>query len=125
MASLPDGFPAPIVLAQHLDPRHPSHLHEILARHTKLPVQLVQDRAALVDGVVYVVPSSRLAEISADGLQVRQSKTGAIAPSIDGLFQSAASVYGPGLIAVILTGSGSDGSAWATRVKLAGGSVVV
>jgi two-component system, chemotaxis family, CheB/CheR fusion protein len=125
VASLPDGFPAPIVLAQHLDPRRPSHLHEILARQTKLPVQVVQDRAALVDGVVYVVPSGRLAEISADGLQVRQSKTGAIAPSIDGLFQSAASVYGPGLIAVILTGSGSDGSAGATRVKLAGGSVVI
>src|ERR1035437_753960 len=125
VAGLPADFPAPIAIAQHLDPRHPSHLQVILARHTTLPVRVVEKQAALVDGVIYVVPSSRLAEISADGLQVRESKPGVIAPSIDILFQSAAGVFGPGLIAVILTGSGSDGSAGARRVKEAGGCVVI
>ncbi|HEX7592078.1 MAG TPA: CheR family methyltransferase [Candidatus Limnocylindrales bacterium] len=125
VASLPADFSAPIVIAQHLDPRHPSHLQEILARRTTLPVRVVEERAALEDGVVFVVPSNRLVEISQDGLVVREAKKGAIAPSIDGLFRTAATVFGPGLIAVILTGSGSDGAAGARFVKAAGGCVVI
>jgi chemotaxis response regulator CheB len=58
VASLPAGFPAPIILAQHLDPRYPSHLHEILARHTVLSVRRVTlDPASLQPGVIYVVPA--------------------------------------------------------------------
>ena len=125
VASLPADFPAPIVIAQHLDPRHPSHLHEILARHTKLPVRVVEEKAPLKNGEIFVVPSSRLVEIGPEGLVVRKSKDGAIAPSIDVLFESAANVFGSGLIAVVLTGSGSDGAAGAKQVKQAGGSVVI
>src|SRR5450631_2546888 len=44
VASLPADFPAPIVIAQHLDPRRPSHLHEILARRATLPVRVVEER---------------------------------------------------------------------------------
>jgi two-component system CheB/CheR fusion protein len=125
VASLPADFPAPIVIAQHLDPRRPSHLHEILARRATLPVRVVEDREALEDGVIFVVPSNRLVDISHGDLRLRAAKAGAVAPSIDVLFESAAAVFGPGLIAVILTGSGSDGSAGAWHVKQAGGSVVV
>jgi two-component system CheB/CheR fusion protein len=125
VASLPVGFPAPIVIAQHLDPRRPSHLHEILARHATLPVRVVEDREALKNGVIFVVPSNRIVEISHGNLQLRAAKTGAVAPSIDVLLESAARVFGPGLIAVILTGSGSDGSAGAQHVKDAGGAVVI
>ena len=125
VASLPANFPAPIVIAQHLDPRRPSHLHEILARHATLPVRVVEEREALQNGVIFVVPSNRLVEISHGDLRLRAAKAGAVAPSIDVLLESAASVFGPGLIAVILTGSGSDGSAGAWHVKQAGGAVVI
>jgi len=125
VASLPADFPAPIVIAQHLDPRRPSHLHEILARHATLPVRVVEEREALQDGVIFVVPSNRLVEISHGDLRLRAAKAGSVAPSIDVLFESAADVFGPGLIAVILTGSGSDGSAGAWHVKNAGGAVVI
>jgi two-component system CheB/CheR fusion protein len=125
VASLPPDFPAPIVIAQHLDPRRPSHLHEILARHSTLPVKVVEEHEALEDGVIFVVPSNRLVEISHGDLRLRTAKAGSIAPSIDVLFESAADVFGPGLIAVILTGSGSDGSAGAWHVKNAGGAVVI
>jgi two-component system CheB/CheR fusion protein len=125
VASLPADFPAPIVIAQHLDPRRPSHLHEILARHATLPVRVVEEREALEDGVIFVVPSNRLVEISSGALRLRAAKAGAVAPSIDVLLESAAGVFGPGLIAVILTGSGSDGSAGAWHVKKAGGAVVI
>jgi two-component system CheB/CheR fusion protein len=125
VASLPADFPAPIVIAQHLDPRRPSHLHEILARRATLPVRVVEEREALENGVIFVVPSNRLVEISHGDLRLSLAKAGAVAPSIDVLFESAANVFGPGLIAVILTGSGSDGSAGAWHVKKAGGAVVI
>src|SRR5664279_1942309 len=125
VASLPADFPAPIVIAQHLDPRRPSHLHEILARRATLPVRVVEEREALEDGVIFVVPSNRLVELSHGDLRLHAARAGAVAPSIDGLFESAADVFGPGLIAVILTGSGSDGSAGAWHVKKAGGAVVI
>jgi two-component system CheB/CheR fusion protein len=125
VASLPADFPAPIVIAQHLDPRRPSHLHEILARHATLPVRVVEEREVLENGVIFVVPSNRLVDISQGDLRLHAARPGAVAPSIDVLLESAAGIFGPGLIAVILTGSGSDGSAGAWHVKQAGGAVVI
>ena len=125
VASLPADFPAPIVIAQHLDPHRPSHLHEILARHATLPVRVVEEREGLEDGVIFVVPSNRIVDISHGDLRLRAARAGSVAPSIDVLLESAAGVFGPGLIAVILTGSGSDGSVGAWHVKKAGGSVVI
>jgi len=63
VAGLPADFPAPIVIAQHLDPRRPSHLGEILERHATLPIRLVEEEAPLENGVIFVVPSNRLVEI--------------------------------------------------------------
>jgi two-component system CheB/CheR fusion protein len=125
VASLASDFPAPIVIAQHLDPRRPSHLGEILARHSALPIKVVEDTAALEDGVIFVVPSSKLVEIVGGELRLRPAPPGSIAPSVDLLLESAASAFGPGLTAVILTGTGSDGSAGAWQVKQAGGTVII
>jgi len=125
VASLPDDFPVPIVIAQHLDPRRPSHLREILARHTPLPVRTVTEHASLEAGVVYVVPSNRHVELTDHELRLRRPAAGSIAPSVDVLLESASKAYGADLIAVILTGSGSDGSVGARHVKLAGGTVVI
>jgi two-component system CheB/CheR fusion protein len=52
VSTLPAGFPAPVVLAQHLDPTKPSHLGEILARYSLLPVRTVTDHAPLEAGTV-------------------------------------------------------------------------
>ena len=125
VASLPADFSVPIVIAQHLDPRRPSHLREILARQTALPVRTVTERASLKPGVVYVVPSNRHVELTDHQVTLRQPTRGSIAPSVDVLLDSASRAYGAGLIAVILTGSGSDGSVGARQVKLAGGTVVI
>jgi two-component system CheB/CheR fusion protein len=47
VATLPREFPAPVVIAQHLDPGRPSHLAEILSRRSTLPVRVVTDQAPL------------------------------------------------------------------------------
>ena len=75
--------------------------------------------------MIFVVPSNRLVEIVRGKLHLRPARPGRIAPSVDLLLETAATAFGPGLTAVILTGSGSDGSAGAWHVKQAGGSVVI
>jgi two-component system, chemotaxis family, CheB/CheR fusion protein len=124
VGTLPADFPAPIVIAQHLDRRRISHLGEILQRHSPLPVRTVEEQEPLEAGVIYVVPANRDVEITDH--EVRVHAAGGInRPSVDRLLRSAAQVYGERLIAVILTGTGSDGAAGAREVKEAGGTVVI
>jgi two-component system CheB/CheR fusion protein len=122
--SLPIDFPAPIVVAQHLDPTRPSLLQEILARHSTLPVRLVDKRAALQPGCVYVVPANQDVEIVDGWMSLKPGGTAA-KPSVDRLFSSAAAVFGQNLVAVVLTGTGSDGAVGARAVHEAGGTVVI
>ena len=126
VSTLSPDFPAPIIVAQHLDPSRFSHLQEILARKSNVPVRTVQDRQPLEDGVVYVVPADRHVEISDHVVNVHsEPRRGRPAPSIDLLLASAAEAFGEQLVAVILTGLGSDGADGARRVKELGGTVVI
>jgi two-component system CheB/CheR fusion protein len=127
VSSLPVDFPAPIVLAQHLDPNRPSSLDNILRKRTALPVELVNTSSHLETGRIYVIPSNRLVSIRDGHVIVQEdgSKRPRPRPSVDMLLSSAAEVYGDHLIAVILTGAGSDGAAGAVDVKNAGGIVIV
>jgi two-component system CheB/CheR fusion protein len=126
VSTLSPDFPAPIIVAQHLDPSRFSHLQEILARKSRVPVRTVGDREPLEDGVVYVVPADRHVEISDHVVHVQaESRRGRPTPSIDLLLASAAEAFGERLIAVVLTGFGSDGADGARRVKELGGTVVI
>ena len=124
-ASLPADFPAPVVLAQHLDPHRPSHFASLLAGRGRLPVRTVEDREPLRPGTIYVVPADRDVEISDHDVAVLQHAGLGSKPSIDHLLTSAAHLFGEDLVAVILTGTGSDGAAGAQAVKAYGGTVVV
>ena len=125
LASLPAELPAAVVLAQHLDPARQSHLPAILGRRTALPVVLVQAPTRLEHGKVYVVPANQHAVIEDGRVNVEGDHAERPRPSVDLLLSSAARSFGEQLIAVILTGSGSDGAAGAVDVKAAGGLVVI
>jgi two-component system CheB/CheR fusion protein len=125
VATLPADFPVPLVLAQHLDPRYPSHLGDILARRGPLPVHTVTDAEQLTPGTVYVAPADRDVEITDHEVRLRADSRRRPKPSVDRLLTSAAQVYGERLIAVILTGTGSDGASGAHAVKAAGGMVII
>ena len=127
VSTLNKNFPAPIVLAQHLDPQRPSHLANILERRSTLPIVVVSENPPthLESGKIYVVPSNRHVKISDHMVLLDTDHVERPKPSIDKLLSSAAEVYGEHLIAVILTGSGSDGAAGAIDVKNAGGVVIV
>lgn len=125
VASLPADFPAPIVLAQHLDPHRPSQLASLLAGRSHLPVRTVTGREPLHAGTIYVVPADRDVEITDHHVAVLAHSGRGSKPSIDHLLTSAAHRFGEDLVAVILTGTGSDGAAGAQAVKAYGGTVVV
>ena len=127
VSTLRKDFPAPIVLAQHLDPQRPSHLGEILNRRSSLPIVVVSDDspARLEGGKIYVVPSNKHVRIIDSHVHLESDHGDRPTPSVDKLLSSAANAYGEHLIAVILTGSGSDGAAAAVEVKNAGGTVII
>lgn len=125
VSTLPKNFPAPIVLAQHLDPNRQSSLDLILQRRTALPIYVVHSRMPLEDGKIYVIPSNRHVTIRDHTVEVQADSTRRPHPSVDLLLTTAAEAYGEHLIAVILTGTGTDGASGAVDVKNHGGTVIV
>ena len=127
VSTLDKSFPAPLVFAQHLDPQRPSHLNTILERRSTLPVVVVSETepTPLERGKIYVVPANRHVKIVDGHVHLETHNPERPKPSVDILLSSAAESYGERLIAVILTGSGSDGAAGAVDVKNAGGIVII
>jgi two-component system CheB/CheR fusion protein len=126
VASLPDDFDAPIVVAQHLDPNRESHLQEILARKSPLPVKTVTEHEPLQAGIVFVVPSNRHVNITDSEIDLSsEPSSDQPMPSINLLMETAAGVYGENLIAIVLSGTGTDGTEGARTVSQAGGTVII
>src|SRR5664279_2706008 len=106
VSTLPQNFPAPIVLAQHLDPHHVSNLAAILQRKTTLAVEEVTSSSLMQPGKIYVIPADRQVIIEDGHVEVQDDPTLRPRPSVDRLLTTAAGIYEERLIAVILTGSG-------------------
>jgi two-component system, chemotaxis family, protein-glutamate methylesterase/glutaminase len=125
LAALPRDFPAAIVLVQHLHPRHPSLMADILGRHSILPVEEVTQGRLARRGYVYVAPPGSHVVVAADGtFALTQSPlVHYVRPSVDTMLESLAESYGPRAVAVILTGSGSDGAAGVRRTSPARSSM--
>jgi two-component system chemotaxis response regulator CheB len=127
LGGLPPGFPVPVVVVQHLDPRHKTIIAEVLGRRAKLPVVLATDGERANAGTIYVAPPNHHLLVEADGVLVLSSSelVHFLRPSADLLFESVAGAYGPRAIACVLTGTGSDGTMGASAVKSRGGTVIV
>ena len=127
LAPLPPTFPAAVIALQHTSPEAPSRLASILERRTALPVRAAQDGDPLVPGQVLVIPPAAHMLVGADAV-VRLIKTGNLPParpSADLLLSTLAVALGPRVIAVILTGGGTDGSLGVQALHAFGGHVLV
>src|SRR5205807_2912825 len=80
VSTLPGDFPAPVVLAQHLDPSRPSNLDAILKRRTMLQVEVINTSSALEPGKIYVVPSDRNVTIKITALRCGKITTSGLIP---------------------------------------------
>ncbi len=126
LSGLPADFRAAVVVLQHLDPRRPSLLAKLLHLHSGLPVYEARQGDHIGPGVVLVAPPDRHLLIDCDGMI---SLTGTqpvhfVRPSADTLLESVAQGFGRRAVAVVLTGSGTDGADGVRIVKQMGGTVI-
>jgi two-component system, chemotaxis family, protein-glutamate methylesterase/glutaminase len=127
LGALPPRFAVPVVVVQHLDPRHQTVIAEVIGRHTALSVKLAEAEETIKPGVVYVAPPDRhlLINSSRTVSLTHSALVHFVRPSADLLFESVAGAYGSGVIACVLTGTGSDGAMGVRAVKAYGGTVIV
>jgi two-component system chemotaxis response regulator CheB len=121
---LPGDFPAPVAYAQHRSPGSSTAIVDLLQRWCALDVRSAVDGAELAPGTVFVPPGDARVRLTPDR---RFELGGALegAGLADGLFASAAAVFGPRALAVVLTGRLRDGTRGVQAVKAAGGRVIV
>ena len=110
------------VLVPHLDPDHASMLTQILQRSTAMPVVEAQDRMAVKPNGVYVIPPNRDMAILHGALQlcVPEQPRGHRMP-IDAFLRSLAEDQGDRAVAVLLSGTGTDGTLGLRAILGAGG----
>lgn len=126
VAALPADFAAPVCVVLHTAPQSPGVLPQILSRAGRLAATNAINGERLAPARIYVAPPDCHLVVEPGRLRVTKGpKENRFRPAVDPLFRSAAQVYGPGTIGVILTGSLDDGSVGLWTVKQLGGTTIV
>jgi two-component system chemotaxis response regulator CheB len=124
LLGLDHEFP-PIIVVQHLDPSHKSHLASLLARKTRKSVKEAQDGEPMVRNTIYIGPPDEHLLVSRGRIQLAHSRLIRFSrPSIDMMFGAVAATYGKRSIGVILSGSNRDGADGIAAIKRAGGITI-
>ena len=124
-AGLPADSGAAYVVIQHLSPDHKSMMSSLLARHTGMPVVLVEDGMPVEPNRVYLIPPGTVMHLQGQRLRLTPKGTRSLVLPIDVFLQSLAKEHGERSIAVILSGTGSDGTRGAVAINEAGGFLLV
>jgi two-component system chemotaxis response regulator CheB len=125
-AGLPADFPAPICVVVHTAPQSPGVLDAIISRAGVLRATNAISGERLKPGHIYVAPPDFHLVVEPGLVRVTKGpRENRFRPAIDPLFRSAAQVYGPGAIGVILTGSLDDGVDGLAAIKQLGGIAIV
>jgi two-component system chemotaxis response regulator CheB len=127
LGRLPHDFPLPLLVVQHISPDAGNGMARLLAGMCRVRVKEADEQDLMRPGTVYLAPPNYHLLVERGGmLALSADRPVSFArPSVDVLFESAATVFGAGLIAVVLTGANYDGSQGARVVKQWGGTVVV
>ncbi|WP_020473592.1 chemotaxis protein CheB [Zavarzinella formosa] len=127
LPGLPKGYPLPIMVVVHVPPDRKSLLAEILGMKCRMGVREAEDKEPVCAGTVYLAPPDYhlLAETENCLSLSSEEPVHYSRPSIDVLFESAADVYGPGLIGIILSGGSDDGARGLQAIRQAGGTALV
>lgn len=125
-AGLPADLPACLLVVLHLPRSMPSALPAILQRTTKLAVRAAVDGEPIRHGRIYVAPVDRHILVVDHMVRLSRGATeNGHRPAVDPLFRSAAHVFGPRVIGVVLSGSRDDGAAGLAAISRRGGLTVV
>lgn len=124
--NMPNGNDMAFVVILHLSPKHPSSAAEILQRATRMPVVQVTSKVKIEPAHVYVIaPNLHLSMM--DGMLVVEelARPRGQHVAIDLFFRTLAHVHRERSIAIVLSGTGSDGAVGLTRIKEQGGLTIV
>jgi len=113
------------VVIQHLSPDFDSHMDDLLQRQTALPIQQVAEGTEIRPNNIYLIPPKKEAEIEAGRIKLIDKTTDQkLSLPIDRFFISLANDFGSQSIGVVLSGSGSDGTAGVESLRREGGLVL-
>jgi two-component system, chemotaxis family, protein-glutamate methylesterase/glutaminase len=132
LPALPPDFPLPVVIVQHMPELFTKLFAERLNSRCRLRVREAAEGDPVRAGTVYIARGNWhievLAAASASSPATLHLNQGPLEnhcrPAVDALFRSTAAVYGSGVLAVVLTGMGSDGLAGCRIIRSQGGSVL-
>jgi two-component system chemotaxis response regulator CheB len=132
LSAIPQGFPLPILVVQHMPELFTGPLAERLNQRCSIRVREAADGVSVVPGYIYLARGNWHMEV------VAASSAGSSAtvhlhqgpleshcrPAVDVLFRSASTAFGAGVLGVVLTGMGSDGLAGCRVIRARGGIVL-
>ena len=122
---LPSNTGLAYVVIQHLSPDHKSLLADILGKYSAMPVEEIRDGMRVERNHIYMIPPRYNVEIVSDILRLREYDPGRINHPIDYFFRSLAEAYENRSVAVILSGTGSDGTNGIRSIKEHNGVIIV
>jgi two-component system, chemotaxis family, protein-glutamate methylesterase/glutaminase len=131
LPGLAKEFPVPIVIVQHMPPVFTRLLAERLNKQSKVEIREGEEGGLLKPGLAWIAPGDfhmKVARAEGKAVQLRMGQEppeNSCRPAVDVLFRSVAQAYGPNVLAVVLTGMGSDGVRGSEEIKAAGGQVIV
>ena len=120
LRNLPPRTGMAFVIVQHLDPHHGSRLPNLLGKATSMPVTEITGTTVPKPNAVYVQPPDKCV-IAKNGKLTLVQRTERLNLAIDHFFESLAEECGSRAIGIVLSGTGSDGTAGLRAIKAAGG----
>ncbi|MCA9263949.1 MAG: response regulator [Planctomycetales bacterium] len=123
-AAMPVDTNAAFVVVQHLSPDFKSHMEQLLARRTTMPIYRVENQMSVEPNSIYLIPPKKEMIIAEGKLLLKDKDPTSLAHPIDQFFRSLANDRGKYAIAVVLSGTGSDGSRGIRDIHENGGLVL-
>jgi two-component system, chemotaxis family, protein-glutamate methylesterase/glutaminase len=119
----------PVLITQHMPPTFTTILAEHLARTSQRPAREAVDGEVVKAGHIYLAPGGRHMRVARHGTEAvivldDGPPVNFCKPAVDPLFTSAIDVWQGAILAVVLTGMGSDGTRGGKDIVAAGGSVI-
>jgi two-component system chemotaxis response regulator CheB len=126
VSRLPADLAASLFVVWHLSPGLKSILPSVLDKSGPLRAIYPKDGDRIEPGRIYVAPNDHHMLLEKGYIRITKGpKENRFRPAIDPLFRSAAYIYGPRVIGVVLTGGLDDGTAGLYTIKLRGGTAIV
>lgn len=127
LEGLPGDFPLPVLIVQHISPESGDGMAKLLDAQCTISVKEADEGEEIRPGTVYLAPPDYHLLLEAGGFMTLSVDPPVCyaRPSVDVLFESAADVFGSGVIGVILTGANHDGSQGLKAIRREGGICIV